>query len=248
MFPLLAVALVPMMMCGGSSATTAPTAAATTTTTTTPGGGSATPPAIYAKFGNGVKVSLEGTTVVLTTTDVPDHASPYFGAGNARYEAPQPGMAVNPNLIASQNITFRVPVSPTRATASDTPLGPIGVATNGVVLFNQYAAGRMPLTNEIFSFDRYNGHPSPSNQYHYHVEPLWLTAQGKAVFIAVLLDGFPVYGPQEVGGSAPTDLDSCNGHMGATADFPNGIYHYHVTSAPPYISGCFYGAAGTVAG
>src|SRR6266536_2452259 len=199
----LTAAALPLVMCGGTSATTSPTVTTTSTTTTTSTGTtSATLPAIYGKFGNGVKVSFDSTTVTLTTTDLPDHNSPYFGVGNAKYEAPQAGMVVNPNLIASQNISLRVPAVPSKSTPSDTPLGPIGIATNGVVLFNQYAAGRMPLTNEIFSFDRYNGHPSPSNQYHYHVEPLWLTAQGKAVFIAVLLDGFPVYGPQEVGGSA----------------------------------------------
>ncbi len=237
----LATALLPLVMCGGSSSTS-PTATTTTTGTT------GTLPSVYSKFGNGMTVTLSGATVVLTTKDLPDHNSPYYGAGNAKYEAPQAGMAVNPNLIASQNITFRVPSAPAKATPSDTPLGPIGVATNGVVLFNQYAAGRSPLTNEIFSFDRYNGHPSPGNQYHYHVEPVWLTAQGKSVFIGVLLDGFPVYGTQDSDGSTPSDLDTCNGHTRATPDFPAGIYHYHVTSAPPYISGCFYGSAGTVAG
>ena len=66
--------MVPLVMCGGSS-TTAPSSTTTTTTTT------GTLPAIYSKFTNGVKVSLDGTTVVITTTDVPDHTSPYFGAG-----------------------------------------------------------------------------------------------------------------------------------------------------------------------
>ena len=56
-----------------------------------------------------------------------------------------------------------------------TPMGPIGVAINGVPLFNQYAAGGAALTGEIVSFDQYNGHPQMSGQYHYHVEPLWLT-------------------------------------------------------------------------
>jgi hypothetical protein len=140
-------------------------------------------------------------------------------------------------------------VSPAVAAASDTPLGPIGVAVNGVVLFNQYAAGRVPLTSEILSFDRYNGHPSPSSQYHYHIEPVWLTeSRGKASLIGVLLDGFPVYGTVDENGQAPAGLDSCNGHVGPTTDYPQGIYHYHVTSAPPYIAGCFRGAAGTVAG
>ena len=203
---------------------------------------------MYSAFGNGVQVSLDGTTVVLKTTDVPDHPSPYFGIGNPGYEAPQAGMMVNPNRIAAQNLTFRIPAVPVKAAPSDTPLGPMGIATNGVALFNQYAAGRVPLMSEIFSFDRYNGHPTPSSQYHYHVEPLWLTSKGKAVLIGVLLDGFPVYGPQDDGGATPDNLDGCNGHNGITAQFPSGIYHYHITAAPPYIAGCFIGTPGTVSG
>ena len=249
---MLTIGVLPLLHCGSSSSSVSPSAAPTTTTTsTTPASSSApasTLPAMYGKFGNGTQVSLSGTTVVITTRDLPDHKSPYWGVGNALYEAPQAGMNVNPNMISTQNITFRIPASPTRATASSTPLGPMGVATNGVALFNQYAAGLQPLTTEIVSFDRYNGHPTGSNQYHYHFEPLWLTASSKSALIGVLLDGFPVYGPQDSTGVTPTDLDSCNGHTGVTPDFPSGIYHYHVTSAVPYIAGCFAGSAGTVTG
>jgi hypothetical protein len=204
---------------------------------------------MYGKFGNGTHVTLEGQTVVITTTDVPDHPSPYFGVGNANYVAPGPGVVLNPNRISAQSITFRIPVSPATATTpGDTPLGAMGVATNGVALFNQYAAGRTPLTTEVVSFDQYNGHPTGSNEYHYHFEPLWLTAGGKSALIGVLLDGFPVYGPQDSDGSTPSDLDSCNGHTRTTADFPNGVYHYHTTTAVPYIAGCFHGTPGTATG
>ena len=248
----LAAAVPVVARCGGSSdsSITAPTASASATTTTTVPTSTTTSTlaGIYSKFTNGVQVSMDGATVVLRTTDVPDHNSPYFGVGNAGYEAPQAGMQVAPGRIATQNLVFRVPSSPAVGTSSDTPLGPTGIATNGVALFNQYAAGRVPLGNEIFSFDRFNGHPTPNNQYHYHVEPLWLTAKGKSAFIGVLLDGFPVYGPQDEDGSTPGGLDTCNGHVHATSDFPQGIYHYHIVSAPPYISGCFRGAPGTVAG
>jgi len=253
--PILVLGVIPLLHCGSSSSSVSPSATASTGTSTpsTPAAPAASTaatslPAMYARFGNGTQISLSGTTVVIATKDLPDHKSPYWGAGSALYEAPQPGMFVNPNMISAQNITFRIPASPARATPSSTPLGPIGVATNGVALFNQYAAGMQPLGPEIQSFDRYNGHPTPSNQYHYHVEPLWLTASSKSVLIGVLLDGFPVYGPQDANGATPADLDSCNGHTTATPDFPNGIYHYHITSAPPYISGCFAGAAGTVTG
>src|SRR5262245_51099074 len=90
---LAALSLLSAAACGGSSPTSPtspPRAASTTTTGTTP----VSLPAMYGKFGNGVQVSLAGTTVVLTTTDVPDHPSPYFGVGNPNYETPQPGMVV----------------------------------------------------------------------------------------------------------------------------------------------------------
>lgn len=220
-------------------------AASTTTTTTTGGTGSA--PAWYAKFSSAVTVTVDGTSVVLRSTGVPDHTSPYWGAGNALYEAPHAGMQVNPNRIATQSLVLRVPLSPASATPSDTPMGPMGLAINGVALFNQYAAGRSPLTNEIISFDRYNGHPQQTGQYHYHLEPLWLTSRdGAAALIGVLLDGYPVYGPRETGGALPTGLDTCNGHTHATADVASGTYHYHVTATVPYISGCFAGRPGSI--
>lgn len=252
-----------VMACSGSSAAslspTAPTTTvATTTTTTTPAPTPTTPTtpatpstsgmqAIYAQFVSAVTVSIEADTVTLRTTDLPDHKSPYWGVGSASYEAPHAGMQVNPGSIAAQNLTFRIPSSPVPASStSDTPLGPIGIALNGVVLFNQYAAMRQPLTSEIVSFDRYNGHPNQLNQYHYHFEPVSITAASRSRLIGVLLDGFPVYGPIHSDGTTPSNLDACNGHTAATPEFAAGIYHYHTTTAVPYISGCFRGTAGTV--
>ena len=204
-------------------------------------------PAMYALFGSSVSVTVSGSQVVLKSNGEPDHTSPYWGAGNPLYESPQAGMIVNPNVITAQSLTIRVPASPAIASASDTPLGPIGMSINGVALFNQYAAGRSPLGAEIQTFDRYNGHPQQTGQYHYHLEPLWLTGQhGASSLIGVLLDGFPVYGPNETSGSLASGLDSCNGHTHATTEFPSGIYHYHVTSTAPYISGCFRGTPGSV--
>ena len=240
---LLALAVALVCACASPSAPTA----ATTTATTTPNPTPSAAPAIYQRFQSAVTVTVAGTQVVLRSAGLPDHKSPYWGAGNALYEAPLPGMMLAPNTIASQNLTLRVPIVPTAATPSDTPLGPIGMAVNGVAIFNQYAAGRSPLGAEILSFDRYNGHPQQTGQYHYHVEPLWLTSNnGASALIGVLLDGFPVYGPRDTGGSAPSGLDSCNGHTHATPDVPLGIYHYHVTAAPPYISGCYKGAPGSL--
>jgi len=243
-----------LMACEGGASSTTPTAPTTTSTTTASSGGgggtgsgSASLPAWYAQFGSAVQVSVDGTDVVLRTTSVPDHPSYYFGAGHASYEAPHAGMQPNQNRIVGQTVTLRVPAAPSMAsTPTDTPLGPIGVAINGVVFFNQYAAQRQPLTFEILSFDRHNGHPTPTNQYHYHMEPLWLTQAGRARLLGVLLDGYPAYGPAEAGGAAPTGLDSCNGHTHATPEFAAGTYHYHFTEAAPYLAGCYRGVRGSV--
>jgi hypothetical protein len=258
---LTAIAALAVTMCGNSADTlnpSAPTSAAGATATTTEGsatGGGSTGggttggdalAAMYRNFSSAVQVSMDGTSVVLRSNDVPDHTSPYFGAGHAMYEAPHAGMQVNPHRISAQNVALRVPLAPRTTGPSDTPLGPIGMAVNGVVFFNQYAAGRMPLTSEILSFDRYNGHPAPSNMYHYHFEPVWITARGRTGLVGVLLDGFPVYGPDDVGGGLATGLDVCNGHEGPTPDFPGGVYHYHTTTSVPYISGCFRGSPGSV--
>ena len=113
----------------------------TPATTTTPGATPSAAPAMFQRFRSAVTVTVAGTQVVLRSTGLPDHKSPYWGAGNALYEAPLPGMMLAPNTIASQNFTLRVPIASTIATASDTPLGPIGMAINGVAIFNQYADG-----------------------------------------------------------------------------------------------------------
>ena len=98
----------------------------------------------------------------------------------------------------------------------------------------------------VESFDRFNGHPAPRGEYHYHLEPLWLTQASRASLIGVLLDGFPVYGPDDASGQIPANLDVCHGHVAVTTDFPSGIYHYHVADDPPYIAGCFRGVPGTI--
>ncbi len=202
-------------------------------------------PAAFDHFTiNGIFV--DGNTVVIQTEGVPNHVSPYWGSDNALFEAPHSGMVVNPNTISTQNLTFRIPLNPEVApSVTATNLGPVGVAVNGVALYNQNAAPGDDLSDEIPTFDRYNGHPQQFGQYHYHVEPLYIT-DNSSQLVGFLRDGFPVYGRKDQDGSYPTDLDSANGHTGVTADYPEGIYHYHITETDPYISDGYKGSPGTV--
>lgn len=239
-------ALALVMACGGDGST-----GAVGTTTT----GSDTIPDVFKHFLSTVEVSIDGAYVVLRTTDVPDHKSVYFPTSDPMYQAyngSNASFAKAPNTLAAQQLVFRIPLHPVAAAShSATPLGAIGIAVNGVAIFNQYNGQNRPLTVEINSFDQGNGHPQQTGVYHYHVEPLFITgAKGRDALIGFLLDGFPVYGPIENGHTlTDSDLDVYHGHVGVTKDYPGGIYHYHITAEDPYINGSgFWGTAGTVGG
>lgn len=224
----------------------------TTNTTTQP------VPDVYKKIYGATSITSDGTWITIKTTGLPDHKSIYYPTSNSLYEnfagATFGGQVFhkNPNTISSQLLTFKIPLNPQVASShSATPLGPIGISLNGVPFFNQYAGPSQPLTNEVVSFDQYWGHPQQTGQYHYHVEPLYLTTvkATKSSLLGFLLDGFPVYGPKEEDGTTVSNsiLDAYHGHTHATVDFPAGIYHYHITDADPYLNGSgFYGTPGTV--
>ena len=208
---------------------------------------------ILAKFeGTGLSYAINGNTVTFTTADLPNHTSPYWDASNPLYEiynGDNDNWNKNPGSIGAQNIVFTITLNPEEATSKRaTSLGPIGISRNGVVFFNQYAAGNSPLAGEINSFDQWLGHPAMTT-YHYHIEPTYLTNQfGDDAFLGLLSDGFPVYGPVENGEIITNDdLDIYHGHTSVTPDFPNGIYHYHITSQDPYINGNgYFGTPGNI--
>jgi hypothetical protein len=209
---------------------------------------------ILSKFeGTGLNYQINSDRVIFTTDDLPNHTSPYWDENNPLYEnynGTNQDFNINPNRILSQNITLSVTLYPGEASShSSTPLGAMGVSRNGVVFYNQYAGPDQPLTREINSFDQWLGHPQPQGAYHYHLEPKYLTNQfGQDAFLGILADGFPVYGPVENGQTIySSDLDIYHGHTSPTNDFPEGIYHYHITSDDPYINGSgFYGTPGNI--
>jgi hypothetical protein len=214
-------------------------------------------PAVYSKIYGATSITSDGTFLTIKSTGQPDHKSVYYPTTNPLYENFSGTtfggntFKKNPNTIAVKTYTFKIPLNPKVSTNhAATPLGAMGVAINGIPLYNQYAGPNTPLTSEVISFDQYRGHPDAKGDYHYHVEPLYLTTikVTKSSLIGFLLDGFPVYGPQENGIDVTNDmLDAYHGHTAATADYPNGIYHYHINNTDPYINGSgYYGTPGTV--
>lgn len=53
------------------------------------------------------------------------------------------------------------------------------------------------------------------------------TDTGHAPLIGYMADGFPIYGSDGYDFDSANPIDDCNGHSVATAEYPDGVYHYH---------------------
>ena len=234
--------LVASVACGSDSPTapTTTTAAATTTTTATTGTVSIAS-VVTGRYRSAVTVAVGGSTIVLRSRGVPDHVTPYWGVGHPLYEAPFAGQTLTPNgNIAEQPYAMTIPVSPgVAATKEATSLGPIGMALNGVAIYNDREGGNVPVdVGTLMTIDRAGAHTSPGGTYHYHFDNEFLSYDDANLF-GFLRDGFPLYGRKDQGGSYPADLDTNGGHVGTTADFAAPIYHYH-SSRVSYMNSRFY--------
>ena len=203
----------------------------------------------------GVNVTTSGNNIIIKSDGRPNnHKTPYWGVGNALYEPFPAGHATNPNgQILVQNYTMTIPAKPGEATTKEaTTTFAIGMALNGVPFFNNTEMAGLPLdAGTISSFDGAGGHPAQAGDYHYHSNGTY-TSLDDSNLVGFLRDGFPIYGRKCKDGSYPSNLDIYTGHTAATTEFPNGIYHYHISNVNYlntgyYIlkSGSYYGTKGT---
>jgi hypothetical protein len=163
-----------------------------------------------------------------------------------------------------QSYDFTITTTPTYVEeVTDAPMGSIGIMISGSVLFNPYEgdgttvamSNNFSLTADdgtlVWFVDSCTGHPTPMGEYHYHGLSGCVTAEvdteaGASHIIGLALDGFPIYGANDIDGN-PVDvasLDECNGIVSATPEFPEGIYHYVLPGTTDATSSirCFHGA------
>src|SRR5262249_25624615 len=140
------------------------------------------------------QVQYSASYVYIHCTDIPDYSI-----------GPWPG---NPNTPSNQNFVYKIARSPQAnpGTATATPLGHIGVLTNGVSIFNPLDARSYNNQNiwhqnaetvEGPSFDACGGHPAPGGEYHHHVPSKCLIQDDSthhSPVVGFAFDGFPVYG------------------------------------------------------
>jgi len=212
---------------------------------------------VKSKFTSAVTISTSGSgkksSITIKSNGLPDHKTPYWGAGNALYEDFPSGHAPNVNTsMTSQTYSMTIPAMPDESSSKEeTSLGEIGMALNGVAIYNDREGGNVALeSNTLTTFDNAGAHPAPGKKYHYHTTGKY-TSVDDARLIGFLRDGFPIYGRKDTTGVYPT-LDNYGGHTGPTQDFPNGIYHYHASNinylnTGYYIlkAGSYYGTKGT---
>lgn len=212
----------------------------------------------WLKFSCSVTLTKSGSNVTIATKSMPDYKSYYYSSTDICYEAfSSTARAANPNSIASQTISMVVPYAPTVATtATATPDGAIGIALNGVAIFDNTAAPGDDIYNEEKTFDKCDGHPEKTGKYHYHSEPGPISNNDYA-FVGILRDGFPIYGRKEYAtGTTATGLDSYGGKTGTTVDSPStAVYHYQTNlqtngTASVYFltKGYYSGTPGTCTG
>lgn len=194
-----------------------------------------------------INVSVSGDKRIIIGNGLPDHATGNFPVSRSddAYEYDR-----NPGTISPYNVLLTFDVNPKiAAEPSCVPMGMIGFALSGAALFNALdGRGDDAAAHEIM--DLCSGHPQQQGQYHYHDLSDCLVdtnsgPNGHSDLLGYALDGFGIYGINEVAGVTLTsaDLDACHGHTGEVIwdGKLTEIYHYHYSEDYPYTVGCFVG-------
>jgi hypothetical protein len=198
-----------------------------------------------------VTLTKSGSNVTIATTDIPDSKSYYYNSSDPCYQAfSSTARRANPNLIAAKTISITVPYSPSAAASpTATPEGIIGIALNGVGIYDNSAAPGDDIYNEEATFDWCDGHPDVSSTYHYHSEPSSIS-NNDAAFIGVMRDGFPIYGRNDyTTKTVVTGLDAQGGKTSTTVDSTSTpVYHYHLNLQTNGVKSVYFISAGAYAG
>ncbi len=197
-----------------------------------------TPVSAFDEFNpDAVTVSFDGDQIIIESTGIPNHTSPYWSEDNALYIDPVIAVAeqMSPGRINERNMSVTLPAAPEHAdTPSATGLGAIGIAITGAPIFNEQEGPNASLSENVASgFDYAGGHMGPTG-YHYHLEAQDVEENTVLSFdnenlVGILQDGFLLYGRKDMDGTYPDDLDESGGHFGVTPHSDGEeVYHYHI--------------------
>ncbi|MEP2530594.1 YHYH protein [Shimia sp.] len=195
-----------------------------------------------AGFDGHVRVTCNNSHAIIRSDTYPDHEK-MTGIVGTNEQVPVPADYAAPILL-----------SPTLGTSPLTRDAALGVAVNGVPIYDYTAGGEMSQadlahhqkrhdTVQTQQLDVCGGHAGRGDDYHYHAKPTCMIDQmanaGDDAIIGWAFDGFPIYGDNNPDGSkiSKGDLDVCNGQTDDTFG-----YRYHTSADAPYIVQCLMGA------
>jgi len=225
-------------------------------------------PAFFAQYFRCVDVTTNDTDVVIETQGLPPHRSNYYATNSPNYEPFDTSRGAryraNPNRLSAQDVVLSIPKSPVSrgltittemvdgvvgTNANEYPMGVAGVAIDSVLLFNPMARPGDDIEAEQYTFDRYNAHPAPSGDYHYHTVsrgPLELLesiglgtgaepGSASLELFGLMCDGTVVLGCTELDGTAAPigTLDAQGGHVHDLTERGGAVafadrYHVHL--------------------
>lgn len=232
-----------LVACGGGGGGSADAAAGATATST------ATTANANCQF---VSDSLTASTTGAATSTCDTSYAYIASSGLATHPMMEGIAATNLQVPVAQNFLgsngWKIPLAPAiAATTTSAVDGPIGVAINGVPIFNPCKQGGCTNgdTKVLGELDNCNGHAGRADDYHYHAAPTCLMSGKAANYwnthpLGWALDGFAIYGFNNADGTAATRDTICGGNTTAVPNGPTG-YSYHVTNDSPYVLSCFRG-------
>ena len=146
---------------------------------------------------------------------------------------------------------WKIPLNPVVAAAPTNVVdGPLGVAINGVPIFNPCKQGGCSGpgggdTKALGELDICNGHAGRADDYHYHAAPACMMADQPPGYwdthpLGWALDGFAIFGFNDADGSVAVRDSGCGGNTKTMPNAPAG-YSYHLTNAAPYVTNCLAG-------
>ncbi|MBQ4862768.1 Ig-like domain-containing protein [Pseudoalteromonas sp. MMG013] len=156
--------------------------------------------------------------------------------------------------VPATNYAAPIKLLPQRASKLTTMDAALGVAVNGVPIYDYSSAGELDVYNYDPSkdtvvtgqLDNCGGHAGRGDDYHYHTAPTCMMNSIVGItdqtIIGWAYDGYPLYGHNNPDGSVISSgtLDVCNGQNDESFG-----YRYHTSIQPPYIFQCLVGEINT---
>lgn len=197
---------------------------------------------VEAGFEDTVSVKCADGKAIISSNTYPDHPL-MTGIVGSNEQVPVP----------AKDYAAPIPLEPVLGETPQTRDAALGIAVNGVPIFDYTGGGEMTAedlyhhqtqhdTVQTEQLDICGGHAGRGDDYHYHVKPKCMIEQmdnaGDDAIIGWAFDGFPIFGDNNPDGSliGSDVLDVCNGQADATFG-----YRYHTSKDAPYIIQCLMG-------